>query len=259
MEDLHRPHDLRGGEAELGVLAPGGLPLPRPLGLELVADAQKGLHAELLGEAEDPKELGELFQGDHHVAAKLPPHEGEADEVVVLEAVGGDEGLLGEVLGQDEGELGLAPRLRAEVVGPPRPGHGLQDQAALVHLHRVDPPVGALVAVLRHGLQEGLVEVPDPGLRGSGKAEHEGQGPTLVPQGLHDLQEGGRGALGAQGGDLQIPLLPHPEEAPAPVGHQVKLLRVLKGEALGHLQRPSTSSPSVGPGGGFGKTRSGAK
>ncbi len=61
--------DLGGVEAELGVVAGGGGPLALAAGLELGAEADEGLHPDLLGHADDVVELGELLDHDDDLLA----------------------------------------------------------------------------------------------------------------------------------------------------------------------------------------------
>jgi hypothetical protein len=174
-QELHSLDQLRRGQPELGEVARGGLPLAGPLGGELAAQPDQGLHVHLLRQPEQVRQLGELL--DHHddLTAQLAPEQRQSQIFLVLVAVADGEGLGVGVEGEHDEQLALAARLQPHVVRRAGVEDLLDHFAHLVHLGRVDAEVLPLEAVLRDGGAERLVELLHPGAQHVLEAHHAGE------------------------------------------------------------------------------------
>ena len=122
---------------------------------------RSGLTPALLGDVEDPLQLGDLLEDQDDGLAHPDAVEGEPDEGLVLVAVRRDEAVRAEVRRERREELGLGPGLEAVAVLPARLDDLVHDDLLLVHLDREDAAVDAVVVVLLDGVDEGVVQLPD--------------------------------------------------------------------------------------------------
>src|SRR5690606_29154283 len=120
---------LRGREAELGVVSTRRLPLPRAAGMELEAHAQERLYPHLAADAQHPLQFSSLLEGYHDLAAELAAPQGEADEVVVLETVAAQQCVVVGVVCQAQRQFGLAAGLEAGTVLGAVTRYGLEHDA----------------------------------------------------------------------------------------------------------------------------------
>jgi hypothetical protein len=198
----------------------------RALGVQLEADADRGLHAHLGAHAQHALELARLLERDHHVLAELAAPQREADEVVVLEAVAADQRVGMRVLHEDQRQLGLAAGLEAGGVARAVLGDRLDDHAPLVDLDRVDALVARLVTGLTDRGLERLVDAVQPVLDDLREAQDHRQ---RAPLGLEPLDDGGKRdprGLGAAQQHLHVAIAADLEVAARPGGDGVQLLRV---------------------------------
>ncbi len=227
LHDLRGDQDLRRGEAELGVLAPGLGPLARALGHEAHAQADHRIDAHVLGDAGDGPDLGELLGDEDDLLAELAPEQRGADEVVVLVAVADDERLVVGVHREAREDLGLAADLDAVVVGPPRIEDLLHHLAELVDLDREDAAVHAAELVLGDGLEEGLVEGAHPVVEQILEADQQRRLQALRHRVVHHLADVDLLPALLQRGDRDVPAFVHVEVPAAPAVDQVQLGGVL--------------------------------
>src|SRR5690554_702494 len=239
---------LGGGEAELGVVAAGGLPLTAAARVELEAHTEQRLHAHLLAYAQHALQLAGLLEGDDDLAAQLAAPERQPYEVVVLEAVAAEERVVMYVVRQAERQLGLAAGLQAGAPAGAVLRDGLHHHAALVDLDGVDALVGVGVARLGDGGPERLVDPVYTVLQDVREAEHHGQLVPLVTETLDYVAHRQRHA--SPRGDGEVALGRDPEIAVRPRADREKLVRVADAETWvergsGHFYNPPVVLPQL--------------
>ena len=116
LEVIDHGDDLRGVEAEDGLVAGAVLPVAGALGGKADADAEVRQHAELARALQDEVELAGHFQHEHDLQAHFLGVEGEVDELLVLVAVADDVGLGIVHVGERGDQLGLGAGFEAVVV-----------------------------------------------------------------------------------------------------------------------------------------------
>ncbi len=244
LQDLHRVDELGDGEPELREVAGRALPLPRAARRELRAQADHGLDAHLVGEAQELRELGELLDDDDDLAAELAAEEGEAQELLVLVAVADGERLGVGVHAEDDEELALRARLEPVVVRRAGVEDLLDHLAHLVHLDRVHAEVAGAVGHLGDRLPERLVDLLHAGAEHVLEADHAGEADLPLLDVLDHVHEvDGRAGL-SHGVDDDVPLVVHREVAGSPPGDVVVLGRALDGP-VGRRHRGRRVAASV--------------
>ena len=144
-QQLGRLHHLRGGKAELCVLAAARAPLAGAFRQEPDAHADDWLHAELLGDLDDRAQFLDLLHHHDDSLAQLAAEQRHPDVELVLVAVADDERFGIAMNGQRGEEFRLAADLDAEVEGRAGILDFLHHLAQLVDLDREDAAVGRLV------------------------------------------------------------------------------------------------------------------
>ncbi len=222
---LAREEDLGRVEAELGVVAGGHGPLALAAGLELAAEADHGLHAGLLGDADDVIDLGELLDDEDDLLADLPAEEGEADVVVVLVAVADDEPVRSLVHGEGDHQFRLGAGLEAVGVVLAGGDDLVDDLAQLVDLDREYAAVGALVALVLDGFPEDLVELGDPVAEKVLKADDHRGLEAHAERLIHDVHDADGPAIG-EGLDVDEAIGVDPEVTRAPALEPIEFFRL---------------------------------
>ena len=148
-EEFEGVDDFGDKQAKLGADAAGLLPTPRPARGELDADTDRRLYVVQLGVFGDQFQLAELFDHRDDVAADLGGQDHRLDELIVLEPVADDRGVVVLHQGHDSQEFGLGAGLQAEAVGLAEVEDLLDHVPLLVDLDGVDAAVVALGTVTR--------------------------------------------------------------------------------------------------------------
>ncbi|MNZ14661.1 hypothetical protein D3C78_315890 [compost metagenome] len=194
-ETLDHREDLRGGEAELGLLAAGVGPLGRGQGRQAHAQAHLRRDLELGGDVDDELDLGFLLDDDEDVVAELLAHQRQADELAVLVAVADDGAALGRQ-GQHRQQLGLGAGFQADgdVLGG---DDVLHHRFLLVDLDRVQRGVAALVSQALDIGVEGAGQLAHAVLQDIRETHQQRQGQARFAQVADDVEEVDRRAAGA--------------------------------------------------------------
>ena len=180
---LGQRQDLAGGQAELGALAAGVLPVARAQRGQAQANADFGGDAHAFGLAPDQRPFAGFFDHDHRLEPQLEPAQGQADVGGVLVAVADDQ-RAGPAHGQGGDQLRLAADLQAQPVDP---GERAHDTGLLVDLDRVDQGVAPVVGLLVNGVLEGLAQLPGAGTQDVGEAQQHGQAQPVGAGALDDI------------------------------------------------------------------------
>ena len=246
---LHPPdgfENLGGRQAELRRLAARLLPAPRPLRVELDAQANHRQVAAVVAprDLQDVVKLVQLLDDDDDALAGARAEEGQLDELLVLEAVQ-DEQAVGRLLHRQRAvEFGLRAGFESEVVARALAQILFDDGAVLVDLHRIDAHVRALVLILAYGALEGALEFPD--LRGDElrEAQEHGGGDAAPPEVVYDLAHVRRArVVGLRRVDDQVAFAIDAEVTGPPVLDAVGFKRLFDGRGqLLALLPPSGSS-----------------
>ncbi len=226
-------HQLRRTQAELGLLAPGVLPVtladahqPHPQ-----ADARR--HAQLVRQRQQRRQLGHLLHHDMHVKAQLLAHQRQAQVFRVLVAVA-DDGIARVGQGQHGQQLRLGARLQADALAVFTGAQNLvHHPALLVHLDRIHRRIAALIVVALNGLPEGPGQQLHPLAKNPGKTrQYRGPQPGRPAAFQHRFQRG-LAALLAIGPHTQLALVVDSEVAVAPAIHVVDVAGG-QGRSVGH-------------------------
>ena len=184
---IHGFHQLRGIEAELGLLAAALLPPAVARACKLDANAGGGSDAQFLSGRQQHVDLAELLDDDEHLVSQLLAHERKPHELIVLVAVADDEVLraFGQAEHRLEFRLGAALEPHA-VLGAEL--HDLLDHVALlVDLDGIHSGVAARVFVLVDGVAEPLAQRFDARPQDIRKAEQHGQRDPLFLEVVREL------------------------------------------------------------------------
>ncbi|MNQ86855.1 hypothetical protein D3C85_1020590 [compost metagenome] len=228
-ETLDHREDLRGGEAELGLLAAGVGPLGRGQGRQAHAQAHLRRDLELGGDVDDELDLGFLLDDDEDVVAELLPHQRQADELAVLVAVA-DDGAALRRQRQHGQQLGLGAGFQADgdVLGG---DDVLHHRLLLVDLDRVQGGVDILVFEALDIGVEGTGQLAHALLQDVREAHQQRQAEAGLAQVFDLLEEIDGRALRAARTDFDATGLVDREKAGTPVANAIDTAAVGHGPA----------------------------
>jgi hypothetical protein len=160
---------------------------------------------------------------------QLLAHQGQPHEFLVLVPVADDEMVGALVEPEHRLELRLAAALQPDAERGAELDDLLHHVALLVHLHRVDGGVGALVAEFLDGVAELARERLNAGPQDIGKAQQQRKPYSLRVQVHRQMVEVEPALPAGIGMDGDVAFRIDPEEAEAPAAHVVELFCVLRG------------------------------
>ena len=233
---IHHADDLRGVQAEDGLVTGAVLPMAGAAGGKADAYAEIRQHADLARALEDEFQLAGHFQHEHDFQAHFLRMQREVDELLVLVAVADDVGFRIVHVGQRGDQLGLGAGFQAVVVFFPELGDFLDHLALLVHLDRIDAAVFAAVAGVLDRLAEGLVDLRDPRVQQVAETQQYRQVCAAVVQAFDHVEKrdllAGLIVFQAHG---DMALAADAEEAVAPGFHAVEFGGLFRGPGIGRL------------------------
>ena len=162
-------------QAKFGAEAGAVAPASRPSGRQLDANADHRANAQILGVADDGFQLGEFLHHGNDLLAHLAGQRRHLDELVVLEPIANDRGVVPVGQSQDRQQLGLGTGFQAEVVGLAEIEDFLDHVPLLVDLDGIHAAIGALVAIFGDGRLERLVDFAYPMPQNVGEAKQNRQ------------------------------------------------------------------------------------
>ena len=221
---VERAQDLPGGEAELGALAAGVLPLAGTDRGQANAQADARRHVQRRRLVQHDAQLGELLDDDVDPVTELLADQRAPDVGAVLVAVADDHRP-----GRGDPEHGRQFRLAAGLE-PDARAAGAHDAVhhavLLVDLDRVDRGVRAVVAECFARLGEGAHQRGDAIGQDVAEAQQHGQLEPFLRQAARELGEVDGGAVGTPRSHQHMPAVGDVDVAFAPFGDVVEGGRV---------------------------------
>ncbi len=164
---------LARGEAELGLVAAGVLPLAGAEAFQPHAHAEQRLDAERLRLLDDETQLGGLLDDDEDLQAELASDQGQANVFAILVAIADDHAAAPRQ--REHGhQLGFRTGLESES-GTAASGKLAGDVLLLVDLDRIDGRIAARIVPGRHGPGEGGLQARAAIVEYVGKAHQQRQ------------------------------------------------------------------------------------
>ena len=226
VKHLQGHQQLGAVEPELRGIAAALAPLAAAVAGQLDADAEVGMHAQLLGCLGYDGQFGKLLDDKEDSLAHLLSQESQLDEVLVLVAVADDEAVAVHVCGNHGMQFGFRAGLQPEVVALAVADDFFYDGAHLVHLHGEDDKVFTLVVIFLACLAETFVGLLDAVVQYVGEAEQHGSRHMAGSQVVHQLLEVHLHAVLFRR-DIDMSLLVDAKVIDSPTLDVVELLRIL--------------------------------
>ena len=218
-EALDHREDLRGGQAELGLLATSVGPLARCQRGQAHTQADLRGDLEFGGLLDHQGDFRFLLDDDEHVVTELLPHQRQADELAVLVAVA-DDGAALRRQRQHGQQLGLGAGFQAD--GDVLRGDNVLDHRfLLVDLDRIQRGVAALVLQARDAGVEGPGQAPYTVLQDVRKAHQQGQRQAALTQLVDLIVEVDGRAVRAVGAYFDTPGIVDRKIAGAPMANAI--------------------------------------
>ncbi|CDF22979.1 unknown [Prevotella sp. CAG:617] len=180
LEHFERLEQFAGIKAELRHVAAALLPLSGTGSGQLDADTQIGAHAQLFGRAGNDFELRQFFNHQEHAFPHFLSQQGQLNKILVLVAVADNQAVAVHVGSQDGMQLGLAARLKTEIVFFSVADDFLYHRAHLIDLDGVYNKVLPLEVILLGRLIEAGRGLFNPIVQDVGKThQHRSRDVTL--------------------------------------------------------------------------------
>lgn len=189
VEHLKSHQQLRRVQPELRSIASTLAPFTASVASQLDANTKIGMHAKFLCSLGNDGQFWEFLDNEEDAFAHLLSQESQLDEVLVLMSVTDNETVAIHIGYEDGMKLRLRTSFQSKIVTFSVTDNLFNNRPHLVHFHRENDEMLALVFVLLRGLAEALVGLLDAIVQNVWETKQDGSGYVASGQLVHHLFE----------------------------------------------------------------------